>query len=105
MKRAGRKGSDGIRAKDGKKLSFTLYTVSGSTATASHAQVVQEALKNIGVEMKLQFEEGALVVARAQKSFDYDMFFFGLTTIPGTGPDSLLGLEPARTGRELLRLQ
>jgi peptide/nickel transport system substrate-binding protein len=76
------KGADGIRAKDGKRLSFTLYTVSGSTATASHAQVVQEALKNIGVEMKLQFEEGALVVSRAQKTFDYDMFFFGLTTTP-----------------------
>jgi peptide/nickel transport system substrate-binding protein len=76
------KGSDGIRAKDGKKLSFTLYTVSGSTSTASHVQVVQEALKNIGVEMKAQYEEGAIVVARAQKSFDYDMFFFGLTTSP-----------------------
>lgn len=75
-------GTDGIRAKDGKRLSFTLYTVSGSTSTASHMQVVQEAWKGIGVEMKLQFEEGALVVTRASKSFDYDMFFFGFTTTP-----------------------
>ncbi len=75
-------GSDGIRAKDGKKLAFTLYTVSGSTSAAGHVQVVQEALKNIGVQMDVRYEEAPLVVARAQKSFDYDMFFFGLTTSP-----------------------
>ena len=38
--------------------------------------------KSIGVEMKVQLEEPALVVNRASKSFDYDMFFFGLTTTP-----------------------
>lgn len=75
-------GTDSIRAKDGKRLSFTLYTVSGDPASASHMQVVQEAWKNIGVAMTLQLEEPTLVVNRASKSFDYDMFFFGLTTTP-----------------------
>jgi len=77
-----KKAADGVRVKDGMRLSFTLYTVSGSPPTTSHMQVVQEAWKGIGVEMKLQFEEGATVVNRAAKSFDYDMFFFGLTTTP-----------------------
>jgi len=75
-------GTDGIRAKDGKRLSFTLYTVSGDPASASHMQVVQDAWKNIGVDMKLQLEEATIVVNRASKSFDYEMFFFGLTTTP-----------------------
>ena len=77
-----KKAADGMRVKDGTRLSFTLYTVSGSPSTTSHMQVVQEAWKGIGVEMKLQFEEGATVVNRAAKSFDYEMFFFGLTTTP-----------------------
>lgn len=77
-----KKGADGVRAKDGKKLAFTLYTVSGSTSAAGHVQVVQESLKNIGVQMDVRYEEAPLVVARAQKTFDYDMFFFGLTTAP-----------------------
>jgi len=77
-----KKGADGVRVKDGKRLSFTLYTVSGSPSTTSHVQVLQDEWQSIGVEMKPQFEEGAVVVNRAAKSFDYDMFFFGLTTSP-----------------------
>jgi peptide/nickel transport system substrate-binding protein len=75
-------GSDGVRAKDGKRLAFTLYTVSGDPGSASHMQVVQDAWKTIGVAMQLQLEEPTLVVNRASKSFDYEMFFFGLTTTP-----------------------
>ncbi len=77
-----RKGADGVRAKDGKKLAFTLSTISGSTTAAGHAQVVQEALKAVGVDMQLRFEESAAAVNRASKSFDYDMFHFGLSTSP-----------------------
>lgn len=46
-------GADGIRAKDGKKLSFTLSTTT-APVRLSTAEVMVKYLKDVGIEMKFQ---------------------------------------------------
>ena len=50
------KGADGIYAKDGKRISFTIRTNSGNKPRETIAQVASEQYKKIGVEAKTQFE-------------------------------------------------
>lgn len=46
-------GSDGIRVKDGQRLSFTCTTISGDQARRPMAELSQIFLRNVGVEMQL----------------------------------------------------
>ncbi|HET7035377.1 MAG TPA: ABC transporter substrate-binding protein [Thermomicrobiaceae bacterium] len=45
-------GSDGIRAKDGQRMSFTMLTYSGFTEYMNDQAILQQALKEIGIEVK-----------------------------------------------------
>lgn len=45
------KGSDGIYAKDGKRLSFEYYSASGAPAQQSEAAMIQQYLLDIGIEI------------------------------------------------------
>lgn len=47
-------GSDGIRAKNGQRFSFTCYVISGDQARKPEAELVQQFLKAVGVEMNIQ---------------------------------------------------
>ncbi|MCA1724897.1 MAG: ABC transporter substrate-binding protein [Thermomicrobia bacterium] len=78
-------GSDGIRAKDGKKLSFSMWTNSGNKTRENYLLVLQDAWKAIGVEMKPQFEEFSVYLDRINKNFDFEMFLVGFSW--GTDPD------------------
>jgi peptide/nickel transport system substrate-binding protein len=72
-------GSDGVRAKDGKRLSFTLSASAGDKVTEGSVLVFQENWKSIGVEMKPQFEEFSALVTRVAKNFDFDVFMLGFS--------------------------
>ncbi|GGH88193.1 peptide/nickel transport system substrate-binding protein [Pullulanibacillus pueri] len=62
-----KKGSDGIFVSpDGKKLSFTLQTVSGWTDWATMAQLISQELKAIGIEIKVQQPEQAAYTSNVQ---------------------------------------
>jgi len=78
-------GSDGIRAKDGKRLSFSMWTNSGNKTRENYLLVLQDAWKAIGVEMKPQFEEFSVYLDRINKNFDFEMFLGGFSW--GTDPD------------------
>ncbi len=80
-----KKGSDGIRAKDGKRLSFALNLQSGDKILEGYASVFQENWKDVGVEMKPQFEEFSNLVTRIAKNFDFDVFLIGF--VQGVDPD------------------
>lgn len=57
LKEAGyAKGSDGIYAKDGKKISFTIVTNSGNKTRETLAQVASEQYKKIGIDAKPKLE-------------------------------------------------
>lgn len=79
------KGSDGIRAKDGQKLSFSMYTYSGDKTIEGYMTVFQQNWKDIGVEMNPQFEEFSAFVTRLTKTFDFQMFLVGFSW--GVDPD------------------
>lgn len=46
-------GSDGVREKDGEKLSFTCTTITGDTARRPIAELAQQFLSEVGVDMQL----------------------------------------------------
>ncbi|KQL55233.1 ABC transporter substrate-binding protein [Heyndrickxia shackletonii] len=55
-----KKGKDGIFVSpDGKKLSFTLQTVSGWTDWTTMAQLISQGLKDVGIDVKVQQPEYA----------------------------------------------
>jgi peptide/nickel transport system substrate-binding protein len=72
-----KKGSDGIRAKDGNKLSFSMYATGGDKVAEGYMNVFQENWKDIGVEMKPIYEEFSQFVTRLTQSFDFQAFLVG----------------------------
>lgn len=52
-------GADGIRQKDGEKLSFTIMNRAGRLDRIAVAQVIQAQLKQIGVDVKFDTKESA----------------------------------------------
>lgn len=57
-------GDDGIRAKDGVKLSFTILNRAGRADRIAIAQFIQAQLKDIGVEVKFDTQESAAWVGQ-----------------------------------------
>ncbi|GAC1546200.1 MAG: peptide-binding protein [Herpetosiphon sp.] len=79
------KGPDGIRAKDGNKLAFTMYTYSGDKTIEGYMTVFQQNWKDLGVEMTPQYEEFSAFVTRITKTFDFQAFMVGFSW--GVDPD------------------
>ena len=80
-----KKGADGIRAKDGKKLAFSMWTNSGNKINENYLLVFQDSWKAIGVEMTPKFEEFSVYLDRINKTFDFEMFLVGFSW--GVDPD------------------
>jgi peptide/nickel transport system substrate-binding protein len=78
------KGKDGVRAKDGKRLSFTMRTYTDVTA-AAYMAVFQENWKAIGVEMTPMDEDFNVFVSRLAKTHDFEAFWEGFSY--GVDPD------------------
>jgi len=89
-------GSDGIRAKGGQKLSFSMWTNSGNKVRENYLQVLQEGWKNIGVDMKPQTEEFSVYLDRINKNFDFDMFLVGFSW--GVDPDQTTMWDTSQHG-------
>ena len=72
-----RKGADGIRAKDGKKLQFTIWTNAGSKSREALVTVMQQQWKAIGVDATPRTEEWSALLARVTETRDFEMFMIG----------------------------
>ncbi|HHY11681.1 MAG TPA: hypothetical protein GX529_03530 [Firmicutes bacterium] len=77
-------GPDGIRVKDGERLSFTLITDSGSKLYESIMMIVQEDWENIGVEMKPEFIEWSVLCDQYLDVAQFEAYMLGWS----------LGLDP-----------
>jgi len=64
-------GADGIRVKNGQKLSFELLVDKGNTTRESVAQIAQQAWKAIGIDAKINVMEFNAAVGRFLKG-DFD---------------------------------
>ena len=79
------KGSDGIRAKGGQKLSFTMWGQSGSPVIDGYIASMQQLWKAIGVDCIPKTEEFSSLVARLTESHDFEMVIVGFSW--GVDPD------------------
>jgi len=76
-------GPDGILQKNGKKFSFELAAPVGNPRRNYAATIVQQNLREIGIECRLKFDE-SLIFNKNQNEFRYDAALSGLAaeTLP-----------------------
>ncbi len=79
------KGSDGIRAKGGKKLQFDMYTNSGNNVREQYLTVMQQQWKKVGVDMTPKTEEWNAFLNRITGTKDFEVFLVGFSW--GVDPD------------------
>ncbi len=70
-------GGDGIRAKDGKKLQFTIWTNAGNKARESLITVMQQQWKAIGIDATPKTEDFASLVTRITETHDFEVAMLG----------------------------
>ncbi len=87
-------GADGIREKDGNKLTFTCNTITGDQARRPIAELVQQFFKEVGVDMQLA-EAPVAAINEALKAGDMDASLYNWTFGSATEPDASTTL---RTG-------
>ncbi|WP_027586811.1 ABC transporter substrate-binding protein [Acidipropionibacterium thoenii] len=92
-------GSDGIRAKNGQKLSLRLLVDSSDPTEQTSADYLKPWLKKVGIDLKVQSSDSDTISDKTVKG-DYDMYFSGWSINPD--PDYQLGINtcssrPTRT--------
>jgi len=75
-------GPDGIRVKDGKRLSFTLIANQGNEIRKDIATLVQDNLRSVGVEVNVEIYEWAVFITRFINKLDFEATVLGWTTPP-----------------------
>jgi len=70
-------GPDGIRVKDGQRFSFTLITNNGNEIRRDIATLVQNGLKSIGIEVKVELYEWAVFLKNHVNKGDFDAIVLG----------------------------
>jgi peptide/nickel transport system substrate-binding protein len=71
------KGPDGIRAKGGQKLSFTLWTNAGNKVREQYVTVMQQQWKAIGVDATPKTEEWNAFLTRITETHDFEVYLVG----------------------------
>ncbi len=86
-------GADGIREKDGRKLQVQFYTTENNATRQAVAQIMQEDLKKIGIDVVLNFVPGPAVLFKngadgvlTGRTFDMGMYAW----VSGSDPSTLL---------------
>jgi peptide/nickel transport system substrate-binding protein len=87
------KGSDGVRAKNGVKLSFRLGTTSGNQARELAEQIIQEQMKQIGVEFTIKNSPDILDVNMS--AYDFDTLMFAWVGSPDPFSNNVIWLSAA----------
>jgi peptide/nickel transport system substrate-binding protein len=80
-------GSDGIREKDGLRLSFNNSTTVGAHLREQAQQFIQQTLAEIGVEMKIENLPSAVMWGDFWSQSQFDSVMVGITYLIGADPD------------------
>lgn len=80
-------GSDGIRAKDGVRLSFTNSTTSGNHLREQTQQFIQQSLAEIGIEMSISNLPPAVMWGEYWTKSQFDTVIVGIIFMTGADPD------------------
>ena len=70
-------GPDGIRVKDGKRFSFTLLANNGNEVRRDIATLLQDDLKQVGIEVKVEIYEWAVLLKRFVNKGEFDAIVLG----------------------------
>ncbi|MGR9355908.1 peptide ABC transporter substrate-binding protein [Rhizobium leguminosarum] len=81
-------GADGIRAKDGVKLSFTNSTTAGNHIREQVQQFMQQSFKDIGVEMTISNLPPAVMWGEYWMKSQFDSVVVGIDFLTGADPDT-----------------
>jgi len=82
-----KKGADGIRAKDGVRLSFNNSTTAGDQLREQLQQFVKQSLAEIGIEMKISNLPAAVIFGDFWQKSQFDTMVVGITYLIGGDPD------------------
>ena len=82
-----KKGSDGIRAKNGVKLKFSMSTTAGSKAREQAEAMVQANWKEIGVAMEIKNMPASVVWGEYTTKSQFDTLMVGWEPTVGMDPD------------------
>jgi len=80
-------GRDGIRAKDGVRLSFTNSTTSGDHLREQVQQSLKQSLAEIGIEMAISNLPPAVIFGDFWIKSQFDTIIVGITYLIGADPD------------------
>jgi peptide/nickel transport system substrate-binding protein len=81
-------GDDGIREKDGVRLSFTNSTTAGNHVREQMQQFVQQSFKEIGVEMTISNLPPAVMWGEYWMMSKWDSVVVGINFVTGPDPDT-----------------
>lgn len=81
-------GSDGIRAKDGIKLSFINSTTAGNHIREQVQQYLQQSFKELGIEMKISNLPPAVMWGDYWMMSQFDSVVVGINFLTGADPDT-----------------
>jgi peptide/nickel transport system substrate-binding protein len=87
------RGSDGVRAKNGVKLAFTIGTTTGNKARELAEQIIQEQLKQIGVKITIKNSPDMLDTKIV--GFDYETILFAWVGSPDPYSNNVIWLSGA----------
>lgn len=80
-------GPDGVRVKNGVRLSFTNSTTTGNPLRAQTQQLIADDFKKIGVEMQIKNLVAAVLWADFWKNSEFDSLMTGTTYTIASDPD------------------
>ncbi|WP_052365128.1 peptide ABC transporter substrate-binding protein [Halotalea alkalilenta] len=81
------RGGDGIRAKDGVRLSFTNSTTAGNQVREQVQQFIQQTWREIGVEMSISNLPPAVMWGEYWTTSQFDSVVVGINFLTGADPD------------------
>ena len=81
-------GGDGIREKDGVKLSFTCSTTAGNQVREQAQQYLQQTWRDVGVDMQINNMPAAVIWGDYFQLSQFDTVMVGLISAVGGDPDA-----------------
>ena len=91
-------GSDGVRVKDGVRLSFENSTTAGNQLREETQQILQQQWKQIGVEMKINNMPGAVLFGDFMRLSQFDSMMLGIAA--SADPDFTLRFHSSQIPAE-----
>jgi len=90
------KGSDGVLVKDGRPFSFTVLTNQGNAERLKTAQIIQQRLRDVGIDMKIRVIEWASFITHFIDKRNFEAVILGWTV--GQDPDIFDVWHSSKTG-------